>query len=101
MGYINILMVDKNWVEKIALLARLKLTEEEVEIFSRQLDDILDFVDQLEDLDTSDTPPYIQNSQGTPMREDEVEDSLPREDALKNAPQREEGFFVVPRIVEV
>ncbi len=94
-------MVDKNWVEKIALLARLKFTEEEVETFSKQLGDILDFVDQLEDLDTSDTPPYIQNSQGTPMREDKVEDSLPREEALMNAPQKEEGFFVVPKILEV
>ena len=94
-------MVDKNWVEKIALLARLKLTEEEVETFSKQLGDILNFVEHLSDLDTSDVPPYIQKSQETPMREDKVEDSLPREEALMNAPQKEEGFFVVPKILEV
>ncbi len=94
-------MVDKNWVEKIALLARLKLTEEEVETFSKQLGDILNFVEHLSDLDTSDVPPYIQKSQETPMREDKVEDSLPREEALMNAPQKEDGFFVVPKILEV
>ncbi|WP_457600281.1 Asp-tRNA(Asn)/Glu-tRNA(Gln) amidotransferase subunit GatC [Hydrogenivirga sp.] len=94
-------MVDRNWVEKIALLARLKLTEEEVETFSRQLGDILSFVEQLGELDTSEVEPYIQNVEETPMREDKPGESLSQEEALKNAPERENGFFVVPRIVEV
>ncbi|RLJ71377.1 aspartyl/glutamyl-tRNA(Asn/Gln) amidotransferase subunit C [Hydrogenivirga caldilitoris] len=94
-------MVDRGWVQKIALLARLKLTEEEVELFSRQLGDILSFVQQLEELDTSGVEPYLQNIEETPMREDEPKGSLTHEEALKNAPERENGFFVVPRIVEV
>jgi len=94
-------MVDREWVEKIALLSRLKLTEEEVELFSRQLSDILSFVQQLEELDTSNVEPYIQNIGETPMREDTAGESLTREEALMNAPERENGFFVVPRIVEV
>ncbi len=94
-------MVDRSWVERIALLARLKLTEEEVELFGRQLGDILRFVQQLEELDTSEIEPYIQKLEETPMREDKPGETLPQEEALKNAPEREKGFFVVPRIVEV
>ena len=94
-------MVDKDWVKRVAHLARLKLTDEEVEIFSKQLGDILDFVKQLEELDTTDVEPYIQKSEGTPLREDEPKEGLSQEEALKNAPEREGGFFVVPRIVEV
>jgi len=94
-------MVDREWVLKIAHLARLKLTEEEVEVFSRQLGDILSFVQQLEELDTSQVEPYIQKSEETPMREDKPGETLPQEEALLNAPERENGFFVVPRIVEV
>ncbi len=94
-------MVDREWVLRVANLARLKLTEEEVETFSRQLGDILNFVRQLEELDTSGVEPYIQETEGTPMREDEPREGLSREEALGNAPEREDGFFVVPRIVEV
>jgi len=94
-------MVDREWVLKIAHLARLKLTEEEIEVFSKQLGDILRFVQQLEELDTSQVEPYIQKSKETPMREDKTGKTLPQEEALMNAPERENGFFVVPRIVEV
>ena len=94
-------MVDKDWVRKVAHLARLKLTEEEVELFSRQLGDILSFVQQLEELDTSKVEPYIQEIKETPMRGDEPGETLSQDEALGNAPEREGGFFVVPRIVEV
>jgi len=94
-------MVDKEWVRRVAHLARLKLTEEEVEMFSRQLSDILSFVEQLGELDTEGVEPYIQGVEETPMREDKPGETLPQEEALKNAPERENGFFVVPRIVEV
>lgn len=94
-------MVDKDWVKRVAHLARLKLSEEEVEVLSRELSDILRFVQQLEELDTSRVEPYIQEVEETPMREDEPGETLPQEEALRNAPERENGFFVVPRIVEV
>ncbi len=94
-------MVDREWVKKIAHLSRLKLKEEEIEVFRRQLSDILSFVQQLEELDTSNVEPYIQGSEETPMREDRKGKTLSQEEALMNAPERENGFFVVPRIVEV
>lgn len=88
-------------MSRVAKLSRLSLTEEEVNTFRKQLSDILHFVEQLNELDTSDVEPYIQESETTPMRDDKEKGSLDREEALKNAPQREGGFIVVPRIVEV
>jgi len=95
------MQVDRDWVLKIARLANLELKEEEVELFQKQLADILNFVSQLEELDTKGVEPYIQEFTETPMREDVPKPSLPREKALMNAPEKEEGFFVVPRVVEV
>jgi len=95
------MQVDRDWVLKIAKLANLELKEEEVELFQKQLADILNFVSQLEELDTKGVEPYIQEFTETPMREDIPKPSLPREKALMNAPEKEEGFFVVHRVVEV
>jgi len=94
-------MVDREWVLRIAKLASLELSEEEVELFREQLSRILDFIDQLKELDTSDVEPYIQPFKETPLRDDEPRPSLPREKALVNAPETKGGFFVVPRVVEV
>ncbi|WP_461829276.1 Asp-tRNA(Asn)/Glu-tRNA(Gln) amidotransferase subunit GatC [Aquifex sp.] len=95
------MQVDRDWVIKIANLAKLELKEEEIELFQKQMADILDFVSQLEELDTEGVEPYIQEFTETPMREDVPKPSLPREKALMNAPEQEDGFFVVPRVVEV
>ncbi len=94
-------MVDRDWVNRIALLARLKLREEEVEVFSKQLAGILELVEQLEEVDTSNVEPYIERPENTPMREDVPDEGLTQDKALMNAPHMEGGFFVVPRIVEV
>lgn len=94
-------MVDREWVLRIAKLARLELKEEEVEVFQKQLADILKFVDQLKELDTEGVEPYIQEFSETPMRDDIPKPSLSREKALMNAPESDEGFFIVPRVVEV
>ena len=84
----------------VAQLARLALAPAEVELFTRQLNDILAYVEKLQELDTTDVTPMahvipVFNA----FREDEVKTGLPREEALENAPDREEGTFVVPRII--
>lgn len=88
-------------VAHIAKLARLHLSEEEMEKFSFQLSSILSYMEKLNELDTSDIEP---TSHVIPLknifREDTVIPSLSPEDALKNAPERAENFFVVPRIIE-
>ncbi|OGP71710.1 MAG: asparaginyl/glutamyl-tRNA amidotransferase subunit C [Deltaproteobacteria bacterium RBG_13_60_28] len=84
----------------VAELARLSLEPQEVELFTRQLNDILAYVAKLQELDTTDVTPMahvipVFNA----FREDEVKPGLDRDQALKNAPAREEGSLVVPRII--
>ncbi|WP_456465843.1 Asp-tRNA(Asn)/Glu-tRNA(Gln) amidotransferase subunit GatC [Persephonella sp.] len=93
-------MIDRETVTKVAQLSKLKLTEEEVELFSKQLGDILNFIKKLEELDTENILPFYElNQQETPMRDDIPQEGLSNEEALSNAPQSEKGFFVVPRVV--
>ncbi|MBP1774514.1 MAG: gatC [candidate division NC10 bacterium] len=88
-------------VEHVARLARLALSEEEKERMTSQLDAILGYVDKLNALDTSGVEPTATViPMVSVMREDVVRPSLSREDALANAPDREDVFFRVPRIIE-
>jgi aspartyl-tRNA(Asn)/glutamyl-tRNA(Gln) amidotransferase subunit C len=84
----------------VAQLARLSLGPQEIELFTRQLNDILAYVEKLQALDTEGVSPMahvvpVANA----FREDEVLPGLPRELTLENAPAREEGNFVVPRVI--
>lgn len=93
-------MIDRETVLNVAKLSKLELTEEEVEVFSKQLGDILRFIEKLNELNTEDVEPFYELiNQATPLREDTPKESLSQEEALKNAPQKEDGFFVVPRVV--
>ncbi|MBI5166177.1 MAG: Asp-tRNA(Asn)/Glu-tRNA(Gln) amidotransferase subunit GatC [candidate division NC10 bacterium] len=93
--------ITKREVEHVARLARLELTEEEKERFTRELNSILTYFDKLNELNTEDVEP---TSHVIPIvnvfREDEVRPSYPREEVLSNAPEEEEAFFKVPRILE-
>ncbi len=94
-------MLDKESVVKIAKLAKLELNEEEVEKFSQQLPKILEFIEKLEELDTENILPFYELiDKESPLREDIPENGLKREEALANAPEAENGFFVVPRVVD-
>lgn len=93
--------LNRKDVEHVALLSRLDLSENELDKFTGQLDAILEYIDVLNQVDTSAVEPMahvleIRNV----MRSDEVQPSLPREAALQNAPDAEDGFFKVPKIVE-
>ncbi len=88
-------------VEHVARLARLELTEGEKERMTAQLDAILGYIDTLNALDTSGVEPTTTViPMGSVMREDAVRPSLDREEVLANAPDREDVFFRVPRIIE-
>jgi aspartyl-tRNA(Asn)/glutamyl-tRNA(Gln) amidotransferase subunit C len=88
-------------VEYVANLARLVFNEEEKKKLAEQLGRILDYIEQLNELDTEDVKP---TSHVIPMknvvRPDVVRPSLPRDDALANAPSDVDGLFEVPKIVE-
>ena len=87
-------------VKHVATLARLRLTEKEIDVMTGQLDEILSYVDKLGELDTSNVAPTTHAiSIVNAFREDEVKPSLPHEDALRNGPLRNSDSFIVPRII--
>jgi len=94
--------IKEEKVRYIARLARIKLSEEEVKLFSHQLDDILSYVEKLNKLNIQkETPPMSHpHPPSNPWRADEVKPSISSETALKNAPQRRGDFFQVPKIIE-
>ncbi len=94
-------MLKEEVIEKVAQLARLKLTEEEKETIGKQLMSILEFVNQLKEVSTEEVDAVWYGQEGTPMREDVPQKEFSQERALMNAPEREDGFFVVPKILEL
>jgi aspartyl-tRNA(Asn)/glutamyl-tRNA(Gln) amidotransferase subunit C len=93
--------LDKAAVAHIAALARIRLTEEELEPLAAELSHILTWVEQLTEIDTADVPPMTSvAAMRLPMREDEVTDGNRGDDILANAPQAARGFFAVPKVVE-
>lgn len=92
--------VTKKEVEHIAELARLHLTEKEIEEYTRQLNTILEYVEKLNELNTEDVLPLSHPVEGNNIfREDKVRPSVGREDALKNAPAKDDEFFKVPKVI--
>jgi len=93
--------IGKKEVEHVAMLARLRLSPEEIEVYTEQLNAILEYMDKLNELDTHgiETTSYVIFAD-TPMRDDIVGESIHKEQGLANAPDRESDFFKVPKIVE-
>ena len=90
--------VDRATVRRIARLARLAVTEAEE---ARLEKEVSDWVAQLDEIDTSAVPPMTRVASMTmKMRKDEVTDGFCAADILKNAPEVDDGYFVVPKIVE-
>jgi len=93
--------IDAEQVRKVAKLARLELSEAEVEEFTGQLGAILAYVEKMNELDTTDVEPLAHCLPvSNVFRADEVEPSLGTEKTLANAPQRDGPFFKVPKILE-
>jgi aspartyl-tRNA(Asn)/glutamyl-tRNA(Gln) amidotransferase subunit C len=93
--------LDKTAIAHIASLARIRLSEAELEPLAGELSHILDWVDQLNEVDTTGVAPMASAAgTGLPMREDVVTDGACREAVLGNAPRPARGFFTVPKVVE-
>lgn len=92
-------MIEIKDVEHVAKLARLELDEDEKVKFSKQLGDILKYVEQMNKVDTSNVEPM---SHAIPvvnvMREDKVVTEQTKDELMANAPAKEDGFFRVPKI---
>jgi aspartyl-tRNA(Asn)/glutamyl-tRNA(Gln) amidotransferase subunit C len=93
--------ISRSDVEHVANLARLHLTDEEIDRMQEQLSKILDAIDTLQQVDTSHVGPTASVIQlENVMREDEVRPGLSREAALANAPLRDDPFLRVPTVLE-
>ncbi len=92
--------VDEKLIRHIGLLSRIELTDEQVVTFGRQFADIVAYMDKLQELNTDQVEPMahalpVQNV----LREDAPAESLPAEQALANAPQRDGDFYEVPKVI--
>jgi len=93
--------ITRQEVQHVAHLSRLALSAEELEKFASQLDAILAYVAKLNELHTDGVEPMVHGIEGQePVRQDVVGESLPRKEALQNAPDSADGCFRVPRIIE-
>ncbi|MDD5618519.1 MAG: Asp-tRNA(Asn)/Glu-tRNA(Gln) amidotransferase subunit GatC [Candidatus Omnitrophica bacterium] len=93
--------ISKDTVKYVANLARLELSQEELGKFSIQLNDILQYIEQLKEVDISKIPPtaHVLDIKNV-KRKDAPRTSLPPEETFKNAPQKEGRFFKVPKVIE-
>ena len=93
--------LDETAVRHVARLARLKITDAEAALFASQLSKVLEYVEQLNEVDTRNVPP---TAHALPVsnvfREDVVRDSLTTNQALHNAPDSHDGFFRVPKVLD-
>lgn len=91
---------EKFDLEYVAKLARINLNEGEIDKFSPQLSRVLDYIDKLDELNTEEIPPttHVMDIKNV-LREDEVKQPLDREEVLKNVPEKEDGFFKVPKVI--
>ncbi|MFA7276063.1 MAG: Asp-tRNA(Asn)/Glu-tRNA(Gln) amidotransferase subunit GatC [Pseudobdellovibrionaceae bacterium] len=93
--------IDKATVSKIASLARIKVTEDDLNYYAPQLQNIMKWMDSLQQVNTDNVEPLANVSEiALRLREDVVTDGGITADILKNAPESVEGFFVVSKIVE-
>ncbi|MCS7202962.1 MAG: Asp-tRNA(Asn)/Glu-tRNA(Gln) amidotransferase subunit GatC [Thermodesulfovibrio sp.] len=93
--------ISREEVKYIAMLSRLELSEDEIEIYQEQLSRILDYVEKLNELNTYNVEPTSHViALSNIFREDIVKESLPRDEVLKNAPKATDKFFKVPKIID-
>lgn len=95
------MQITKDLVSYVAALSRIELEDDEIDEMQKQMNDIVNYMDTLNQLDTDSTEPLSHVFAITNvMRDDEVKPSYDREDILKNAPERTDETFVVPKTVE-
>lgn len=93
--------VDSKTVQKVALLAKLRVDDDKVEATKDEFNKILQWIEQLDEVDTNGIEPLVSvNEEHLVCREDEVTDGNIKDEVLANAPMSEFGYFAVPKVVE-
>ena len=92
---------DKKSLLKLGKLARISINEDNLNNLSKDLNSILEFVDQLKEIETDQVDPTSNSlNQKLEVRDDKVDNKNSTEDVLENAPEKEMDFFVVPKVIE-
>ena len=93
--------IDLKTVKHISKLSRISIEDEKAKKLSNDLNSIFKFIEKLNELDTSKTEPLTSVAETTlKLRKDKIESKNIREDILKNSPEKNKDFFVVPKVVE-
>ena len=93
--------IDKSQVKKVAKLSRISLEDNKIDSLSKDLDSILTFVEKLNELDTKEIKTLKSITDKTlEARNDIVDDGKIKNDILKNSPEKNEDFFIVPKVIE-
>jgi aspartyl-tRNA(Asn)/glutamyl-tRNA(Gln) amidotransferase subunit C len=93
--------VTREEVQYIAALAKLKFTDEELDNFTKQFNEILEYMETLNEIDTENVEPLSHPLEGENMlREDQVHPGSTHEEALKNAPDSDSEFFRIPKVIK-
>ena len=93
--------IDRNQVKKVAKLSRISLEDNKIDSLSKDLDAILTFVEKLNELDTKEIKTLKSIADKTlEARNDIVDDGKIKNDILKNSPEKNEDFFIVPKVIE-
>lgn len=100
-GGVEMSRISADQVKHVAHLARLAITEEDVDMFTKQLDAMISFAEQLNELETENVEPtsHVLNMKNV-LREDIPQQGLPQSEVLKNAPEHQDGQIKVPSIIE-
>ena len=93
--------IDKSQVKKVAKLSRISLDDNKIDSLSKDLDSILTFVEKLNELDTIEIKTLKSIADKTlEARNDIIDDGKIKNDILKNSPEKNEDFFIVPKVIE-
>ncbi len=93
--------VTTEMIDNLAKLARLKISDTDKEGFKKDLEQMIGFIDKLNELDTEGVEPLMHmSSRSNVLRDDIVQGSISREEALLNAPKKNDQFFLVPKVIK-
>ena len=93
--------INQNVISKLARLSKLKFNEDEMKLISNDLSKMLEFINQLQDLDTEGIDPLIHvNEEINNWREDQVQGMISQEEALSNSPVKDGTYFKLPKILD-
>ncbi len=94
-------MISREKIKNIAKLSMLKFSEEEIELFTETFNERIEYIDGIQRIDTEGVKPTYQvNNNYQYLREDVIRESFSREEALKNAPDEQFGYFKLPKVLD-